>query len=1329
MWIEIRKFYEFVTTFTEFDDDDKLDDFFIEIERYRWRLTNILTNPGYFKKKSAKDRERVNPNQKIKIGEIELPMDELLCAETLIISDCFELNEIESVDLVLSGEAQKIHFEGMNRGLIAVICYYDAHRLLLSAMRHMLKWDREDMSQRMTQFLETTFLTESIIKQLFQKLGTVTVQSEFARLQHPEINGLGGSKHQKMMKNAVEEIRTEMISCISLICENPGMAAAPIANYLFGIVKGVTAEKLTCVQLTAWVSLVKITSSDVLTQDFLVQDAQTMLTSMIGHIRNETDWSDQSMCGTLQLACAISLKSIATSPSDHLGIENIKVDVERVIDRAIRNMAFQYLRHAIIRSEHFRYAHQFMIIDELLKQLVGNFPAKLLETERNSTDELFALDEQQQEVAAAESASKKPDPRNQTVNVGEKMTCKISTTDTVGNYETALSNYENFLRCFVDLYEMQVNDYAHQKTAKTSRERELQEQIEESSLSFSTERSIELCRLLERTRIKDHHAIHTVAYLELCAAVCKNNLTAGLLYDVFSRDHAGPDSYGWDYLASAMRGYDRLFREQKAMSTSRFNQNQSMNMNSSFQQQNQQPNLNLTLRPGDKICIKAQELSGLVAWLRMATKVAQFNDNATMRFSDDPTWTMSSVVASLATASVPLSLKAALIGFLTSIARLRGTAPRIWHVIHANQLCYHGSGGTLMGIQQELEQRECIEKDYSVSLAFVKLMTTLLMHRTMPDYAVPFIQYVTRSILTLFIHRSYNSIVQMWELAEWALRATNALLEFGIIEPRAVAQNDAHICILTQCLNDTPMFRAITRVLMEDCQAHNDPYVTRQAPSSDAALIALRILSRAIILHPALRSCARVSSGDIMVQSITSLVFSPIITSSACTVLDLIFHYIHMTDDYPLHSLYAARMLRDVMATHGTVEAKMLEILKTRDSAPSHVRAIRTAICANSIHYTIDDSLAKEEDTDNPNYARGETARLILETLSDSIDSQVLKSGGRKVDFKNITYYLLAFRPSRANSKELYDVDDPYTGIHYVLHIIEQFVQSKTPFDLPFSALIEPAFRLMQRLIATSCPFSQPVLCFMRSSNIIEQLTTSPFICSALKQETEDDNTFVQGVFAVRRMIVGYILHFSAVEISANLTTGHYSRPEKLYRALLESSKLVSEYTQMEMENEQYVTMDTRPAGSEDNQNLLFSLLRRATVPRKNELVYPNLVHFDVAKLREIFNACLTINIYGVAQYDVLYLNRLMRREIDIVYTDSNEMRYVQKELEDVLEYCTEINASLLSESASERIVSGCTALLDVFSIFAPVHFFSNKMQLTIFRDACYRLRHSIVSF
>lgn len=1315
MWNDIHNFYELVTSFADFDDDRKLNTLFAQIEKHKWRLTNILSNP----KKALNAQDKVKANEKISIDGVEVTVNEQLALEARILSEVFELNLMQAVDLILAAEAQKIHFEGLNRGLIAVICYYDAHRLLISAVRQMLKWDREDVPVRVTEFLDDTFINLAMVKTLFDKLNTCTVQTEFGRLQAPSINGLGGSKHQKLLKTAIEEIRSEIIACISSICEFPGSQSVHISNYLFQLVKAVPPEKLSVSSMTAWVSLIKITSSEVLTQEFTVQDATQVLTNMIGHIRNETDWADQAMCGTLQLACAVSLKSIASSPSDHLGIENIQVDVERVIDRSIRNMVFHYLRQGIIRSEHFRFAHQFIIIDELLKQLVAYFPAKLMETERNSTDELNYLDEKKE---ASTPTSSKPDARNQTVNLNDKVSAQLTSTDPSNNYDSALSHYENFLRCFVDLYEMQVTDYTHQRISKTMRERELQEQIEESSMSFSTERSIELCRLLERSRLPNHHVVHTVAYLEMCAAVCKNQLTAGLLFDIFSREHSAPDTYGWDSLVGAIKGYDRLFREQKATANSRFNQNQTVNMSTSFHLQSQNQSLNLSLRPGDKINIPTQELSGLVAWLSMTTKVAQFNEVAAMRFSDDPSWTMCSAAASLATSSVPLSLKAALLGLLTAVARLRGTAPRIWHVIHANQLCYHADGGALMGMQQELEERECVAKQYDVSLAFVKLMTTLLMHRSLPEYATPFIQFVTRSILGHFATRSYNSVIQMWELAEWSLRATNALLEHGIVEPQSVAANDVHIAVLTQCLNDTPMFRSITRVVYEDCQAHNDPHVTRQAPSSEAALIALRILSRAIILHPALRACARVTSSDIMVASIPSLIFSPVISASACTLLDLVFHYLHMADDYPVHSLYAARILRDVMATRGAVEAKMLELLRTRKSSPSHVRAIRTAISSTSVHYTIDDSLSKEEDTDNPQYARGETARLVLETLSDAIDSHVTRSGNHVTDTNNVCYYLLAFRPSNANTKELYKTDDAYTGLHYVLHIIEQFVHSPTPFDLPFSALLEPAFRLMQRLVSLSCPFSQPVLCFMRASNIIEKLTTSPFICSALTLENDRDNTYAQGVFAVRRMIVGYILHFSAVEISAMLTTGHFSRPEKLYRALLESSSLVAEYTQQDIEEDVNTTLASRASGSNDHPNLLFSLLRRATVPRKNELIYPNLVHFDVTKLHELFDACLTCNIYGVAQYDVFYLNRLMRREIDAVYTDSNEMRYVQKEMEGVLEYCTEINASLLSESASERIVSGCTALLNVFSVFAPVHFFSNKMQLVIFRDACYVL-------
>lgn len=163
----------------------------------------------------------------------------------------------------------------------------------------------------------------------------------------------------------------------------------------------------------------------------------------------------------------------------------MQVDVERVIDRAIRNMAFQYLRQAIIKSDHFRFAHQFIIIDELLKQLVAFFPAKLIETERNSADELQYLDDQINELSANQK-----DPKTQTISIGGDKIAQLTSQDPSNTYESALSHYENFLRCFVDLYSIQVMEYDYQRTPKTYRERELAEQVEESSMSFSTERSV-----------------------------------------------------------------------------------------------------------------------------------------------------------------------------------------------------------------------------------------------------------------------------------------------------------------------------------------------------------------------------------------------------------------------------------------------------------------------------------------------------------------------------------------------------------------------------------------------------------------------------------------------------------------------------------------------------------------------------------------------------------------------------------------------------------------------------------------------------------------------
>ncbi|VDM85812.1 unnamed protein product, partial [Strongylus vulgaris] len=106
--------------------------------------------------------------------------------------------------------------------------------------------------------------------------------------------------------------------------------------------------------------------------------AAAVLSNLVKEIRNETVWSDQSVCGTVQLACAVALRALAVSPADHLNITNVEVNVDKVVDRAIKNLALVFIRHGIIGSDSFKMCSTHVrVVDTLLKQIIALFPAKV----------------------------------------------------------------------------------------------------------------------------------------------------------------------------------------------------------------------------------------------------------------------------------------------------------------------------------------------------------------------------------------------------------------------------------------------------------------------------------------------------------------------------------------------------------------------------------------------------------------------------------------------------------------------------------------------------------------------------------------------------------------------------------------------------------------------------------------------------------------------------------------------------------------------------------------------------------------------------------------
>jgi len=58
--------------------------------------------------------------------------------EALIVSEMFGLNEMVSLQLVLSGEERLCDYPGLTRGLIAILLYYDGRKTLIDTLKTMI---------------------------------------------------------------------------------------------------------------------------------------------------------------------------------------------------------------------------------------------------------------------------------------------------------------------------------------------------------------------------------------------------------------------------------------------------------------------------------------------------------------------------------------------------------------------------------------------------------------------------------------------------------------------------------------------------------------------------------------------------------------------------------------------------------------------------------------------------------------------------------------------------------------------------------------------------------------------------------------------------------------------------------------------------------------------------------------------------------------------------------------------------------------------------------------------------------------------------------------
>ncbi len=94
------------------------------------------------KEKSQRDREKVIKAKDVPIHinyiNTEKTLEPSLIEEAITISDLFSLNELSCVELLLEAEGQMQYFYGFNRGLTAILLYYDSKKIMINCLKALL---------------------------------------------------------------------------------------------------------------------------------------------------------------------------------------------------------------------------------------------------------------------------------------------------------------------------------------------------------------------------------------------------------------------------------------------------------------------------------------------------------------------------------------------------------------------------------------------------------------------------------------------------------------------------------------------------------------------------------------------------------------------------------------------------------------------------------------------------------------------------------------------------------------------------------------------------------------------------------------------------------------------------------------------------------------------------------------------------------------------------------------------------------------------------------------------------------------------------------------
>uniref|UniRef100_A0A2C9L850 Nuclear pore complex protein Nup205 n=1 Tax=Biomphalaria glabrata TaxID=6526 RepID=A0A2C9L850_BIOGL len=228
VWAPFRELNDIVESAVTRRQPGALHDLEVALRKHKPDFIGLLKKPG----KNTAHRELVRKSNVEGIPVLgeqrRQTFSQQFIAETFILSDLFELNELAAVELLMAGEQQLPNYPGLTRGLVAVLLYYDGQRSLVTALRALAQ-AREGrtwtvgVSQEMQSVIDVfvnELLQAGLVGTILNAIKSMDLVKELDRLQKDR--ALGPPKHRKQVTDLYVEVRQtlgDILFCLA--CQRP----------------------------------------------------------------------------------------------------------------------------------------------------------------------------------------------------------------------------------------------------------------------------------------------------------------------------------------------------------------------------------------------------------------------------------------------------------------------------------------------------------------------------------------------------------------------------------------------------------------------------------------------------------------------------------------------------------------------------------------------------------------------------------------------------------------------------------------------------------------------------------------------------------------------------------------------------------------------------------------------------------------------------------------------------------------------------------------------------------------------------------------------------